>query len=142
MAARTPSPGKGRTYVWQRLRDTGIDYNMILRERRLWLLSQDLAKSETLLGEWFMLVQELDTIVRVSSCVRCLLSLGGGGQTVGVCRWHVRPSTMSSPRFGGHRKSLATCTCAALLSVLPCFGGGCSVVRFESCQSAVIGRSI
>lgn len=66
MAARAISPGKGRTYVWQRLRDTGIDYNMILRERRLWLLSQDLAQSETLLCEWFALMQEMDAIVRVS----------------------------------------------------------------------------
>ena len=53
-------------YVWHKLRNTGVDYSMILRERRQWLLNQDLAKSEALLCEWFALVQELDIITRVS----------------------------------------------------------------------------
>ena len=28
------------TFIWQRLRDVGVDYQMILRERRQWLLMQ------------------------------------------------------------------------------------------------------
>ena len=59
-------PRAGGRYVWHKLRNTGVDYTMILRERRQWLLNQDLAKSETLLCEWFALVQELDAVTRVS----------------------------------------------------------------------------
>lgn len=51
-------------YVWYKLKNTGVDYTMILRERREWLLNQDLAKSQALLCEWFALVQELDNITR------------------------------------------------------------------------------
>lgn len=57
-------PRAGGRYVWHKLRNTGVDYTMILRERRQWLLNQDLAKSETLLCEWFALVQELDAVTR------------------------------------------------------------------------------
>eukprot|EP00040_Diaphanoeca_grandis_P027376 m.155763 g.155763 ORF g.155763 m.155763 type:complete len:292 (-) comp30953_c0_seq1:183-1058(-) len=57
----TPVVGK---YMWHKLRNSGVDYHMILRERRAWLLRQDLARSELLLCEWFALLQELDNITR------------------------------------------------------------------------------
>ena len=53
--------------MWHKSRNSGVDYGMILQERRAWLLRQDLARSEQLLCEWFALVQELDTITRVIS---------------------------------------------------------------------------
>ena len=59
-------PRAGGRYVWHKLRNTGVDYTTILRERRQWLLNKDLAKSETLLCEWLALVQELDAATRVS----------------------------------------------------------------------------
>ena len=58
---RGSSGGRSRKYVWERLKNTaGIDYMMILRERRLWLLGQELSRNETLLTEWFALVQVSD----------------------------------------------------------------------------------
>eukprot|EP00041_Stephanoeca_diplocostata_P032805 m.1062243 g.1062243 ORF g.1062243 m.1062243 type:complete len:385 (+) comp24213_c0_seq55:171-1325(+) len=67
MSARSPSKGGSSgapQYVWERLKNTGIDYKMILSERRLWLLQQDLGRSDILLAEWFALVQELDKVTR------------------------------------------------------------------------------
>eukprot|EP00039_Didymoeca_costata_P028745 m.22073 g.22073 ORF g.22073 m.22073 type:complete len:279 (+) comp7335_c0_seq1:194-1030(+) len=95
------------SFVWQRLRDSGVDYGMILKERREWLLSQDLARNEALLTEWFTLIKELDLVARAALGVDDTgMKMIDGGD--GRARSHSFTSgdkgrTSPSPEFEGGR---------------------------------------
>eukprot|EP00039_Didymoeca_costata_P016655 m.301607 g.301607 ORF g.301607 m.301607 type:complete len:481 (+) comp16427_c0_seq4:463-1905(+) len=59
------SENREKIYAWQLLRGTTeADYPMILRERKEYLLSVDLAESEALIAEWNALIAELDAVAR------------------------------------------------------------------------------
>lgn len=60
------SPPVENKYAWQLLRASADprNYEMILKERREWLRTIDLAEKPPLLAEWLALIVELDTVSR------------------------------------------------------------------------------